>query len=174
MNEAFQRMGKLLHVWMWGQRNRLTVQRLIPVIKFDYEAIAFIKSRPFESGQAWIILRGIISAFYVMNYKHRVFRLEYVENQPGFHRSKQDKMTHLVMSLAGVNKMFRAVLRSKCVFRDHEWDFIKGSIDPPTVQERCQHIDVDGVVFGATPWSRENDRIVSRAFNLHWGGRVLW
>ncbi len=121
-------------------------------LKFDYASIQYVNLRPFEAGIAWILLRNIISAFYTENYPWRIFQIEYRTDIPGFHKSAQDKMTKFVMALAGVNRIFRATLSAKCVYRLHEWDFIPGCIDPPVLSNRMVHVKKQPTLHNNLPY----------------------
>ena len=104
---------------------------------------------PLVAGKLWILLRSIIGGFYKNEYPFRIFQIEYIPGRPGFSKSKSDRMTAFVMLLASVCKDYRAVLRSKCVFRAREWDFAPNSIDPPP-ETRMAHVTVPHTFFGGT------------------------
>lgn len=103
----------------------------------------------FHYGKIWTLLKFLITGFYKKNYPCRIFRLEYNDCEPGFSKRKTDKMTNFVMLLASINKEWRSVLKSKCVWQGHEWWFLPGTIDPPYIlgdlpfsdQPRMKHIN---------------------------------
>ena len=101
-------------------------------LRYDQRSIDFVRAKPLEAGLAWIFLRNVILGFCATNYPYqRVGLLEYCPGVNGFNsRRTSSALTSLIMNLAGVCKMWRSVLRSKCVFRKFAWDFIPGSIEP--------------------------------------------
>ena len=102
-------------------------------VTFDQKAIDIVQTNPLEYGLIWIVLRNIILGFCKTELSWRPLRLEYHEDESGFRKCRTSSiMTNFVMTLAGVNRMWRTLLKSKCVFRENEWDFVPGCIDPPT------------------------------------------
>ena len=103
----------------------------------------------FQYGKIWTLLRSLIIGFYKTNYPCRIFRIEYNGFEPGFSKRKTDKMTNFIMLLASVNKEWRSVLKSKCVWQGHEWWFLPKTIDPDYIlgdlpfseQPRMKHIN---------------------------------
>jgi len=103
-------------------------------IRYDKKSIEIIQTRPLEYGLVWTLLRNIIIGFSLNTYSKPI-KLEYHEGQAGFRKWRGCSfMTDFIMTLSSVNHTWRNVLKSKCVFRELEWDFIPGSIDPPETQ----------------------------------------